>query len=84
MLRKMPSKLVHKRGLVPVGRKEDSMRVATSDPYDVYAFDELRMLSGLNIEPVLASESEIQRVIRKYYGVGGQTVSEMIDDLFSK
>lgn len=80
LLRQMPSKLVHRKGLVPVGEVNGTIRVATSDPHDIYAFDELRMLTGKKVQPVLATESDIQRVIKQYFGVGGQTVEEMIDE----
>jgi len=80
MLRAMPSKLVHKRGLIPIERTADALKVATSDPFDVYAFDELRMMTGLKVEPVLAAQSEIDRVIKKHYGIGGDTIGEMIDE----
>ena len=77
LLRKMPSKLVHRRGLVPIGSENGTLRVATSDPFDLYAFDELRMMTGQTVVPVLAAESEIQRIIKQNYGVGGHTLDEM-------
>ncbi len=80
MLRAMPNKLVHRRGLIPIQRTNDTIKVATSDPFDVYAFDELRMMTGLKVEPVLAVRSEIDRVIKKNYGVGGDTIGEMISE----
>jgi general secretion pathway protein E/type IV pilus assembly protein PilB len=82
LLKKMPSRLIHKRGLIPIAMTDDILRVATADPYDITAFDELRMLTGhkLKIEPVLASEPEIQRIIRQHFGVGGSTVDEMIEE----
>jgi len=80
MLRAMPNKLVHRRGLIPIERTSDTLRVATSDPFDMYAFDELRMMTGLKVEPVLAIQSEIDRIVKKHYGVGGDTVGEMIEE----
>ena len=80
VLKQMPTRLIHKRQLIPIEKTQDTLRVATSDPYDVNAFDELRMLTGLRIEPVLASESEIQRLIRQHFGVGGSTIDEMIEE----
>jgi len=80
MLRAMPGKLVHRRGLIPIERTEDTLKVATSDPFDVYAFDELRMMTGLKVEPVLAVQVEIDRVIKTHYGVGGDTIGELIDE----
>lgn len=80
LLRKMPSKLVHRAKLIPLDRDNGSLRVATPDPFQIYAFDELRMLCGLEVKPVLAKESEINEIIKKHFGVGGDTVSQLIDD----
>jgi general secretion pathway protein E len=79
-LRSLPARLVHKKKLVPVSRGESHMTVATCDPYDLYAFDELRLLTGLEIVPVLATSDDIDSIIKTHYGVGGNTVDEMIDD----
>ncbi|MFP4052343.1 MAG: type II secretion system ATPase GspE [Phycisphaerae bacterium] len=82
-LRSLPSRLVYRKHLVPVSRSNGTLTVATADPFDLYAFDELRMLTGLEIEPALASEEEIDKVIKRHYGVGGETLDEMMstDDL---
>ena len=80
-LLKKVAKLVHKRGLVPLRGNGEALRVATCDPFDVYGLDELRMETGLTrIDPVLASEADIQQVIRQHFGVGGSTIDEMIDE----
>jgi type II secretion system protein E len=80
LLKLMPTRLVHKRGLIPIEKTADTLRVATADPYDYTAIDELRMLTGLKVDPVLASATEIQRLIRQHFGVGGSTIDEMIED----
>nr|NIM47818.1 type II/IV secretion system protein [Gemmatimonadales bacterium] len=80
LLAKIPAKLVHRRGLIPIDRNGETIRVATSDPFDIYALDELRMLSGLKVEQVLAPESEINEVIKRHYGIGGETVGEMLGE----
>ncbi len=82
-LRSLPAKLVYRKHLVPIARENGSLTVATSDPFDLYAFDELRMLTGLEIRPVLAAREEIDKVIKTHYGVGGETIDEMLstDDL---
>jgi general secretion pathway protein E/type IV pilus assembly protein PilB len=80
LLRKMPSKLVHRSKLIPLDQDNGSLRVATPDPFQIYAFDELRMICGLEVKPVLAKESEINEIIKRHFGVGGDTVSQLIDD----
>ncbi|MBU0719336.1 MAG: type II secretion system ATPase GspE [Planctomycetes bacterium] len=78
LLKLAPSKVVHRDRVIPIDRRNGSIRVATNNPFNLYAFDELRMLMGAKIETVLATSEEIARVIKQYYGVGGRTVEEMI------
>ena len=78
-LQAMPPKLVFRRHLVPLQKENGTLRLATSDPFDLYSFDEVRMLTGLEVQPVLATAEEIDKVIKAYYGVGGDTIEEMMD-----
>ncbi len=82
-LNSLPARLVYRKHLVPVARKNGKLTVATSDPFDLYAFDEVRLLTGLEVEPALAPEEEIGKIIKRHYGVGGETIDEMMstDDL---
>ncbi len=79
-LRIMPIKLVHRRNLMPLSRANGSLVVATGDPFDVYAIDELQTLTGLHVHPVLASPREISRLIKTHFGVGGETVTAMVQE----
>ena len=83
ILRQMPPKLVYRKRLLPIARNNGTLTVATSDPFDLYAFDEVRLLTGLEIQPVLASSEEIDKVIKAHYGLGGDTIDQMMstDDL---
>ncbi len=78
VLKTMPSRLVHRRSLMPLRRENGSLIVATGDPFDVYSLDELQTLTGLHVRPVLASPKEIARLIRTHFGVGGETVTQMV------
>jgi general secretion pathway protein E/type IV pilus assembly protein PilB len=79
-LQAMPLKLVHRRTLMPLSRNNGTLTVATGDPFDVYALDELQTLTGLHVQSVLASPREIQRLIKTHFGVGGETVSAMVQE----
>jgi general secretion pathway protein E/type IV pilus assembly protein PilB len=79
-LEAMPLKLVHRRTLMPLSRNNGTLTVATGDPFDVYALDELQTLTGLHVQSVLASPREIQRLIKTHFGVGGETVSAMVQE----
>jgi general secretion pathway protein E/type IV pilus assembly protein PilB len=79
-LQAMPLKLVHRRTIMPIARSNGTLTVATGDPFDVNALDELQMLTGLTVRPVLASSREISRLIKTHFGVGGETVTAMVQE----
>ncbi|MDO8629672.1 MAG: ATPase, T2SS/T4P/T4SS family, partial [Phycisphaerales bacterium] len=80
LLKQTPSKVVHRDRVIPIDRHDGVIRVATNNPFNVYAFDELRMLMGAKIETVLATSEEISRVIKQHFGVGGHTIDTMIGE----
>jgi type II secretion system protein E len=79
-LQAMPLKMVHRHNLMPLSRQNGTLVVATGDPFDVYPLDELQTLTGLQIQPVLASPREISRLIKTNFGVGGETVTAMVKE----
>jgi general secretion pathway protein E/type IV pilus assembly protein PilB len=74
----LPSKVVFRKRVVPVARENGTLTVATSDPLDLYGLDEVRLLTGLEVRPALASEEEITKFIKTHYGVGGDTLDQMV------
>lgn len=78
-LRALPSKIVYRKRLVPISRSNGTLNVATSDAFDLYAFDDIRLMTGLNIQPVLAPHDEIEKIIKTHYGLGGDTLDEMVE-----
>ncbi len=77
VLKLLPPKLVFKQRCVPIGQTDGTLRVATCDPFELTAFDELRLLTGMDIELVLADERDIRKFIRTHYGVAGDTLDEL-------
>jgi type II secretion system (T2SS) protein E len=59
--------LAKKYNVVPARREKGMLMLAMSDPLDIEAIDEIRFITGLNIKPTIAMESEIQDAIKKYY-----------------
>ncbi|MHC4415377.1 MAG: GspE/PulE family protein [Planctomycetota bacterium] len=81
VLRLLPPKLVFKQRCVPIGRKNGTLRVATCDPFELTAFDELRLLTGMAIELVLADEQDIRKFIRTHYGVASDTLDQLAGEV---
>ena len=79
-LRVLPPKIVYRKRLVPISQTNGTLNVATSDAFDLYAFDDIRLMTGLNVQPVLATRDDIDKIIKAHYGLGGDTLDEMVSD----
>jgi general secretion pathway protein E/type IV pilus assembly protein PilB len=78
LLKDFPQKLIYRQSLFPIRRSNGSLVVATSDPFDLYPLDELSAATGLSVTPVLAGRKDIAKLIKKYLGVGGETVENLM------
>jgi type II secretion system protein E len=78
LLRTFPPKLIHRQSLFPIRMHHGALVVATSDPFDLYALDEVSAATGLSVEPVLASRKEIAKLIKAHLGVGSETVDSLM------
>ena len=76
-LQLLPPRLVFKQQCVPIERDGQTLRVATCDPFELTAFDELRLLTNMDIELVLADETDLRKFIRTHYGVAGDTLEAL-------
>ncbi|NMH72832.1 Flp pilus assembly complex ATPase component TadA [Bacillus sp. RO2] len=63
--------------LIPLKKEHDKLFVAMADPMDFFAIDDLRLSTGFEVEPVIATKDDILRSITKYYDS-----TDSIDDLF--
>ncbi|HEY2787544.1 MAG TPA: ATPase, T2SS/T4P/T4SS family [Fimbriiglobus sp.] len=76
----VPLKLIFRKNLMPLARQNGTLVVATGDPFDAYAIDELQTLTGLHVRPVLGSPREITRLLNSHFGRGADTVSSLVKD----
>jgi hypothetical protein len=56
--------VVFRKRIVPIAREGNILRVATCDPFDLYAMDDVRMTTGLQIDTVLAIKDDIEKLIK--------------------
>ncbi len=78
LLDRFPAREIFRHTLFPLSRRNGSVVVATSDPFDLEALDEVSSLSGFRLEPVLARHEDISRLIKEQLGVGGDTITELV------
>jgi len=61
--RLIPETLARKYSLIPVKKNKGILTVAMSDPLNIFALDELRMVTGLDIQPAIATQGDIRVAI---------------------
>ena len=71
VIKLVPSSLSKKYFILPINRVGPKLTLAMADPSNIVVIDEIKFMTGFNVEPVVASETEIIDAIKKYYGGGG-------------
>ena len=71
VIKLVPSSISKKYFIIPINRTGPKLTVAMVDPSNIVVIDEIKFMTGFNVEPVVASETEIIDAVKKYYGGGG-------------
>jgi type IV pilus assembly protein PilB len=69
----VPSETALKYQIIPLSRSGATLTIAMTDPTNVFAMDDIKFMTGYNVEPVVASETAVVDAITKYYGKTGTT-----------
>jgi type IV pilus assembly protein PilB len=83
VLRLIPQEVAQKYSVLPLSRVGASLTLAMVDPTNVFAMDDIKFMTGLNVEPVVVAEASIQHAIAKYYGTSREIElsSVAVDDV---
>ncbi|MFA5146432.1 MAG: type II secretion system ATPase GspE [Candidatus Omnitrophota bacterium] len=73
----IPAKFACHYELIPIGRDGDTIVIAMSNPLDIHTIDDIRLLLKKEIKTVLASKRDILDAIKRYYGVGAETIEKI-------
>src|ERR1700704_3559358 len=63
----IPPDTAHKYQIVPLSRSGATLTIAMTDPTNVFAMDDIKFMTGYNVEPVVASETAVIEAIQRYY-----------------
>src|SRR5215467_650284 len=83
VLRLIPQEVAQKYSVLPLSRVGATLTLAMVDPTNVFAMDDIKFMTGLNVEPVVVAEASVQAAIARYYstsreielaGIGGAEV----------
>src|SRR5437870_670266 len=64
----VPAETAQKYQIVPLARSGATLTIAMTDPTNVFAMDDIKFMTGYNVEPVVASETAVMEAIERYYG----------------
>src|SRR5207237_4978562 len=68
-----------KHRVIPVSRSGSALIVAMADTTNLHAIDDIKFLTGYNVEPVVASETAVAAAIERYYAAGPSYEEVMAD-----
>ena len=68
VLRLIPQEVAQKYSVIPLSRVGATLTLAMVDPTNVFAMDDIKFMTGLNVEPVVVAEISVQQAIAKCYG----------------
>jgi type IV pilus assembly protein PilB len=68
----LPEPLCRRYRALPIGERDGKLLVAMSDPANVYALDDIRTLTGRDVQPVVATANDIEQAIQKFSAMGEQ------------
>ena len=76
----IPEGVANKHSVVPVNRAGSTLILATADPSNIFALDDIKFLTGYDIQPVVASEDAIRKAIETYYA---EPEEDILDDVMA-
>jgi type IV pilus assembly protein PilB len=84
VIKLIPQDTATRYQVIPLSRVGSVLTIAMTDPTNVFAMDDIKFMTGFNVEPVVASESAIGEAIVRFYGgteTNHEELSKMMKDL---
>ena len=70
VIKLIPAETAQKYQIIPLSRAGATLTIAMTDPTNVFAMDDIKFMTGYNVEPVVASETAVTESITRYYALG--------------
>ena len=81
VMKMIPARVARKEKVIPLSRSGNTLTIATADPLNVLMIDNLRAITGCNIQAIVATPSEINQVIGDYYStMATGSLAELIEE----
>ena len=79
MADELPQELAADHGVVPISKVGNILTIAVSDPFDVFKLDDLKILTGLELRPVVSTEDAIRRAFEALYNPGQDKMNALFE-----
>ncbi len=76
----IPEDVARKYQLIPIKRVGSTLVIAMTDPSNIFAIDDIKFLTGYNVESSVASEAQIIQAIDKYYQIDEMDLSDVLTE----
>jgi len=80
VIKLVPESLVREHTIIPVSKDDGHLTIATSDPFDLFAQDNVRFATNADVDCVLASRESILQAIERNYGVNQEKIDKVLDE----
>ncbi|MCG8430564.1 MAG: GspE/PulE family protein [Candidatus Omnitrophica bacterium] len=84
VIKSVPVRLVTHYRFMPLEMRDETLLIAVNDPFDTFALDDIRLFLGRPVRPAAAAHRDIVEAIKRFYGVGAETLEAMKGDAFSE
>ena len=84
IVRLLPQDLVTEHHVIAVKFEEDTLYVAMVNPLDLPTLDQINLMTGFKVKPMVATEREILQAVNQHYGVEQLSRQDMIDSRFNQ
>ncbi|HUK82625.1 MAG TPA: GspE/PulE family protein [Verrucomicrobiae bacterium] len=75
---RVPTKVVFQYNVMPMRADNGTLIVATNDPFNLAMIESIRLVTKRRVQLALSTEADILKALKRYYGVGAETLDELI------
>ncbi|MFH0935319.1 MAG: GspE/PulE family protein [Candidatus Omnitrophota bacterium] len=81
VIKLVPERMAKLYNLIPISRIGNTLTVSVSDPLNVFALDDLKALTGFNIDMVISPEEEVTRAIETHFHPAARDMEDILDEV---
>jgi len=81
VLETLPQDLATYYGVLPISKLDNMLTIAVSNPFDILKLDDVKIVTGCSVRPVVSTEHSIQEAIKRNYNKEGQAMSDLMDNI---